>query len=345
MAEEKEGACKVSEAIVVSMYPDVCLKDGKPVPYDLVGKSSDDVRHSPDVRYTEAFALNKGSRLSTCYGDDPASAGVQSGVVKGMCRPVDDFANNVNVNGLPAVRHDTKFEMNTAGPDGAHNTEGKVVYVRDTSDTDDEFERKRKATLEKLKADYGKPDFYKHMAELDPANADKWNQMAEIQERFRAGESGYDAATKAYSESMRETLHQSTINMLEDPAGLRSTMGQSQTGLYDWYIRMHGTAFNENGAWNSDFITRGVGVMGNTDPRMAWNAGQLARGMWQKENDPYAKAAADAVRERRKKKGLRVTARPGEKLAPENDEEKALRERLQREKNERDFKRLPVFVF
>jgi hypothetical protein len=40
-----------------------------------------------------------------------------------------------------------------------------------------------------------------------------------------------------------------------------------------------------------------------------------------------------------------VTAKPGERLAPENEEEKALRERLAREKEIRDRRRLPMFMF
>jgi hypothetical protein len=176
---EREGASKTNEAVVVSMYPDVCVKDGKPVPYDLHGLASDDIRHSPNVNYTGNPTLNEGSRLSTSYGDEPAAAGVSSGVVKGMCRPVEGFASKVNVNSLPAVRHDTVFEMNTAGPAGASNTKGKLVYVRDQREVaDDEAEKKRKATLEKLKEKYGKSDFYDQLGEYDPANADKWSEMS-----------------------------------------------------------------------------------------------------------------------------------------------------------------------
>lgn len=322
---EREGASKINEAVVVSMYPDVCVKDGKPVPYDLHGLASDDIRHSPNVNYTGNPTLNEGSRLSTSYGDEPASAGVSSGVVKGMCRPVEGFASKVNVNGLPAVRHDTVFEMNTAGPDGASNTKGKLVYVRDQSEVpDDEAEKKRKATLEKLKEKYGQKDFYNQLAEYDPANADKWNEMARIQQGFADAEPGYDAATRAYSESMRETLHQSTINMFEDPAALNGVTSNGSDGLYDWYIRMHGTAFRENGAWNSDFLTRGMGVMTNTDPAMIWNANRLRKGMG--EEDEKAKRAAEQVRARRAAQGLRVSRKPGEEL-PETKENREQYER------------------
>jgi hypothetical protein len=202
MADD-EGGSKTSEAVVVSMYPDVCLKDGKPVPYDIYGLGSDDMRHSPDVRYTKFWALNERTRLSTSYGDDPASAGVQSGVVKGVCRPVADWAEMVRVNGVPAVRHDTEFEMNCAGPNGSCNTTGKLVYVRNknyqplTPEEEAEFERKRKEMLERLKGKFDQPDFYNQLADYDPANAQAWNDMAGVQEGFRAAEGGYDAATRA----------------------------------------------------------------------------------------------------------------------------------------------------
>ena len=341
MASEGEGASKIEEAVVVSTHPDVCIKDGAPVPYDLHGLASDDIRHSKDVRYTSKWSLNEASRLSTSYGDEPATAGVESGTVKGMCRPVDDFAAKVRVDGERAVRHDTVFEMNTNGPEGAANTKGKLVYVRDQRDMDkkdekkkdDDFEKRRKETLAKLKESSGKSDFYNKMAEFDPKNADKWNEMAGVQERFRAGEAGYDDATRAYSESMRETLHQSTINMFEDGNGLRDVTSSSNTGLYDWYIRMHGTSFSENGAWNSDFLLRGGSVLKNTDPRMIKNAPGLGKGMWDnyKDNkDPYAKRAAEQVRERRKEKGLRVSRRPGE-LQPETERDREEYDRMQRE--------------
>lgn len=313
---DDEGACKISEAVVVSRHPDVCLKDGKQVPYDLHALSSDDIRHSTDVRYTKRWSLNEASRLKICYGDEPASAGVESGCVQGMCRPVDDFASKVYVDKKKAVRHDTVFEMNTAGPDGTANTTGKMVYVRDQRDLEqkeDDFEKRRRETLEKLKEKYGQSDFYNEVGKFDTQNAEAWNEMAGVQEGFRAGEADYDAAQRAYSESMRETLHQSTINLFEDGPALRDTMQSSDTGLYDWYIRMHGTAFSENGAWNGDFLESGAEVLTNTSPAMLWNWRQLGMGTFiDRKNDPYAERATEQVRKRRAEKGLRVSRRKGE---------------------------------
>lgn len=309
-----EGASKTGEAVVVSMYPDVCIKDGKPVPYDLYGLASDDLRHSANVRYTRKWTLNEGARLSTCYGDEPASAGVSSGVVQGMCRPVSDFASSVNVNGLRAVRHDTVFEMNCAGPEGPSNTQGKLVYVVDQSESvpDDEFERRRRATLERLRQHYGEPDFYKQLSEFDSQNASRWDLMADFQEKFRAAEPDYVDAARAYSESMRETLHQSMINLFEDGPALHSITQNSSTGLYDWLIQIHPTAFYENGAFNADFIPLGIGVLLHADPRIISNVPQFIQGT--PTTDPYAERAAAQVRANRAQRGLRVSQPPGQAL-------------------------------
>lgn len=308
-----EGACKINKAIVVSIYPDVCIKDGKPVPYDLYGLASDDIRHSPNVRYTRMFTLNEGSRLSTCYGDEPASAGVQSGVIKGMCRPVSDFADSVRVNGQRAVRHDTVFEMNCSGPDGASNCQGKLVYVQDQREApaDADADKKRRETLEKLKQHYGKPDFYNQLEGYDPNHAEWWKEMAGVQEHYRAFEPVFDSATRAYSESMRETLHQSVINLFEDGSALNNVTSNGSSGLYDWYIGMHRTAFYQNGAWNADFLSRGVMIALITPQSMTRNLDRLLAG---NSNDPHAERAVEQVRERRKTRGLRVSKRPGESL-------------------------------
>src|SRR5690606_19704405 len=154
--------------------------------------------------------------------------------------------------------------------------------------------------LEQLKQRFDRPDFYEALAKYDPANADKWMEMVAVQERFAIGELGYSAAeTVTYSASMRQTLHGAVINLFEDPAGLARIEAASPTGRYDWYIRMHGTAFRFNGAWNTDFIDNGVGVMTNTDPAMIAESPTLAEGMWDAKmgnEDPYAAKAVEQVR-------------------------------------------------
>lgn len=326
---EPEGVSKIQEPVVVSMYPDVCLKSGVPVPYDLHALARDDTRASPDVNYLGARTLKEGTRLSTCYGNEPADAGVQSGCVKGMCRPVDKMADTVLVNGEKAVRHDTEFDMNHPGPDGPTNTKGAMVHQRGPAEPaeDDEAEKKRKETLKALEEHQGKPDFYDQLAKYDPAHADWWKQMSGVQNQFAAAEPGYDAATRAYSESMRETLHQSTINLFNDPAALQQVNANGSSGLYDWYIGMHRTAFDQNGAWNGDFLGRGTQVMWNTPGAMYGNAGRL---LWGDSDEPHAKLAAEQVRERRKKEGLRVTRKPGEKL-PETLEQERIEEQFRKE--------------
>ncbi len=200
----------------------------------------------------------------------------------------------------------------------SNGTYGRVVADPKKGPNEEEEER-RKKTLAKLKEHYGKSDFYDQLAEYDPKHADWWKQMSGVQQTYGNAEAGYDAATRAYSESMRETLHQSTINLFEDPAGLAKVNGNGSSGLYDWYVGMHRTAFDQNGAWNSDFWGRGTSIGWVTPKEMYGNASRLYNG---DPNDPYAKAAAEEVRKRRAEKGLRVSKRPGENL-PETDAENA----------------------
>lgn len=193
------------------------------------------------------------------------------------------------------------------------------VYANPPKSKQEEAEEKRKKTLAKLKEHYGKPDFYDQLAEYDPQHADWWKQMSGVQQQYHSAEAGYDAATRAYSESMRETLHQSTINLFEDPAALSQVNANGSSGLYDWYIGMHRTAFDQNGAWNADFIGRGTSIVRQTPWAMYSNAPRLLNG---DANEPHAKEAAEQVRKRRAEQGLRVAKRPGENL-PETEEENA----------------------
>lgn len=190
------------------------------------------------------------------------------------------------------------------------------VYARPPLTKAEEEEERRKKTLEKLKEQYGKDKFYDQLAEYDPQHAEWWKEMSGVQQTYHSAEAGYDAATRAYSESMRETLHQSTINLFENPGALSQVNANGSSGLYDWYVGMHQTAFAQNGAWNYDFIGRGTSIAAVTPWAMYSNAGRLVTG---DSNDPHAKAAAEQVRKRRAEAGLRVSMLPGERL-PETKE-------------------------
>lgn len=223
----------------------------------------------------------------------------------------------------PASPPATPDPTPAAGAAGApaftsNGTWGRVI-AQPPKTKAEEDEEKRKKTLAKLKEHYGKSDFYDQLAEYDPQHADWWKQMSGVQQTYHDAEGGYDAATRAYSESMRETLHQSTIDLFEDPAGLAKVNANGDSGLYDWYIGMHRTAFDQNGAWNSDFLGRGTSIARVTPGAMYGNAGRLWNG---DPNDPYAKAAAEEVRKRRALQGARVSMKPGQRL-PETEEELA----------------------
>ena len=207
----------------------------------------------------------------------------------------------------------------------SNGTWGRVIAKPPRTKAEQD-EDKRKETLAKLKEHYGKPDFYDQLAEYDPQHADWWKQMSGVQQTYGAAEPGYDEATRAYSESMRETLHQSTINLFEDGPALSQVNANGSSGLYDWYIGMHRTAFDQNGAWNSDFLARGTSIARQTPGAMYENAGRLWNG---DPNEPHAKAAAEEVRKRREQRGARVSKRPGERL-PETEAEIAKQQELQR---------------
>lgn len=126
---EKEAAPNTPKAIVVCMYPDVCLSPDDPVPYQIVAKYSDMVAHSEDVRITGYQATTEKSYTSKCYNDEPGSGGgVKSGVHEGACKPAAGWSSTVRTNGARTLRHDAELDMNGPGPDGPFNTKGKTVY-------------------------------------------------------------------------------------------------------------------------------------------------------------------------------------------------------------------------
>ena len=126
----KEGAPKTPEAVVICLYPDVCKAPKDPVPFQIVAIHGDAVEFSKDIKFTAVPAMNMNSRIPTVQGDEAGTGGgVSSGVNMAWCRPVDDAAKKVLLNGSPGLRHETRWLMNCAGPDGANNTEGLTAYL------------------------------------------------------------------------------------------------------------------------------------------------------------------------------------------------------------------------
>ncbi|MDP3499129.1 MAG: hypothetical protein Q8S33_02300 [Myxococcales bacterium] len=144
--------------------------------------------------------------------------------------------------------------------------------------------------LAPLVRDVGTPHFYKSMARFDRDNRAQWVEMAKVQKGFADAEPGYNSKTRAYSESMRLTLHSTAVLH-------RATSSGEQ---YSGFIQNHVTAFRENGGWFSNLKLDGrgaAGVMRNTPAQMARELPQLARGLG--EEDPHTQAAAEMVRRAR----------------------------------------------
>jgi hypothetical protein len=141
----------------------------------------------------------------------------------------------------------------------------------------------------------GTPDFYKQVAQLDPKNASAWNDMAGVQQGFKDGEPGYDPKTRAYSESMRLTLHAAAVEHLANPSA------RDGADLYSHFIRLHTTAFDQNGGWltnNQLGLSGAKNVLTNTPLSMATNAHNLLYGTFQ-NTDQLTARAADVVRQSR----------------------------------------------
>lgn len=144
--------------------------------------------------------------------------------------------------------------------------------------------------LAPLVRDVGTPHFYKSMARFDPANRAQWLEMVKVQRQFADAEPGYDARTRAYSESMRLTLHGTAV----------LHRGTSSGNQYETFIRNHVTAFRENGGWfgNLQLGASGSGeVLANTPMRMGRELPTLLGASF--DEDPHTQVAAEMVRQAR----------------------------------------------
>lgn len=153
----------------------------------------------------------------------------------------------------------------------------------------------KQAAVTDLVRHLGRPDFYERMAVHQPQDAAKWKEMAKVQKQFGEAEAGYDATTRAYSESMRLTLHASAVQHL----GLE---GQSPTKpLYERFIELHPTAFHQNGGWVDNLqipLSGARDVAVATPVAMVLNAADLVQGSFR--TDPHTVRAAQMVREARR---------------------------------------------
>jgi hypothetical protein len=153
----------------------------------------------------------------------------------------------------------------------------------------------KRAAVNDLIAHVGLPDFYETVAKLDPSDAAAWKDMATVQARFAAAEVGYDPKTRAYSESMRLTLHASVIAHFAFPKE------NNGTPLFERFVELHPTAFHQNGAWLTNLqipLSGALAIIQATPAKMWMQAAELAEGAF--ITDKPTIAAANMVREARK---------------------------------------------
>jgi|GEM_PF-1022639 len=155
-----------------------------------------------------------------------------------------------------------------------------------------------------LRRAVGDDMFYSIVAELDPPNAVGWLEMVAVQADFAEGEPSYDAETRAYSESMRLTLHWSLVFIFE--SGEINRARSSPGGLFGYFVRLHPTAFKANGACELNPVGM-AGVMFNTRSSMmsAQNIAWISQGLASRYE--VAIRAARHVREARRRRGQAVT--------------------------------------
>jgi uncharacterized Zn-binding protein involved in type VI secretion len=89
-----------------------------PIPYVNTAQGSIAVDAVPNVLIQGMPAHNMGTTVPVSDGDNPGIAGVSSGTVRGVSRPVTG-ANTVLIGGMPATRLTTQNSQNTTNASGA----------------------------------------------------------------------------------------------------------------------------------------------------------------------------------------------------------------------------------
>ena len=160
----------------------------------------------------------------------------------------------------------------------------------------------RQQNVARLRRHIGRPDFYEQMARVDPRSAGEWRRMVGMQARFQRGEAAYDARTRTYSESMRESLHRAAIELYRR---------QGPGDVFHHFIGMHAPLFNANGAFSIRNSVNGAAVLTNTNLTEVFrNALDLGAGAFGTNNyAPLANQIAEEVRVSRERRGLPSTPR------------------------------------
>ena len=153
----------------------------------------------------------------------------------------------------------------------------------------------RRGAVNELISHVGQPDFYDVLARADPQSASSWHEMARTQQTFAAAEPGYDDTTRAYSESMRLTLHAAVLAHFAKPES------NGKDSLFQRFIALHGTAFHQNGGWVDNLHIPVAGALSvvHAMPMAMWN--HLACvGFGSMHADAQTVAAAQWVRDARR---------------------------------------------
>jgi len=136
---DNEGVRKTSDAIVVSMTPDVCKTPMGaamvPVPYTIIGKFCDVAYERVDVRMTGMATTTEKTRITCVTGDEAGTGGgLVSGVTGKYCKPIT-YSSTVRCHGEYVLYHSSEMWMNCSSPEGIGNTKGQIVYVNSISTT------------------------------------------------------------------------------------------------------------------------------------------------------------------------------------------------------------------
>lgn len=119
-------------AVITCLAPDVCKtpvgSSVVPIPYMIISKLDWSAQTISHTKMTGLKAFNMDSRTNKVTGDEPGTVGgVKSGVNRGWCRPQSN-KSSVFIDGAEVIQNDNLYEMNCAGPNGAGNTIGRLVY-------------------------------------------------------------------------------------------------------------------------------------------------------------------------------------------------------------------------
>jgi hypothetical protein len=118
--------------IITCMAPDVCKtpvgSSIVPIPYMIISQIAWAQKTAKSVKLTDLEAFTMKSRTDKVVGDEPGTAGgVKSSVNRGWCKPISNHGT-VLVEGAELIQSNNLYDMNCAGPNGAGNTVGRIMY-------------------------------------------------------------------------------------------------------------------------------------------------------------------------------------------------------------------------